>query len=78
MKLFFQSFIQVGLVALNTYLIANNKIVAVFIVSCLISYVWTFNVSKVAISTHNEKLIYAFGAGCGAITSILLTKILVK
>jgi hypothetical protein len=75
MKLFFQSFVQVGLVAVNTWLISRGYIVAVFLVSFLISLIWAFNVAKVSISTTREKIIYALGAGCGAITGLALLKL---
>ena len=74
MKIFLQSFFQVGLVAVNTMLIAKSLYIGVFIVSFLISLLWAFNVSKVSVSTLNQKLTYAFGAGCGAITGLLILK----
>lgn len=74
MKIFLQSFFQVGLVAINTLLIAKGYYIGVFIVSFLISLLWAFNVSKVAISTLNQKLTYALGAGVGAITGLLIIK----
>lgn len=77
MKIFLQSFFQVGLVAINTMLIAKSLYIGVFIVSFLISLLWAFNVSKVAISTLNQKLTYAFGAGCGAITGLLILKLFI-
>jgi hypothetical protein len=72
MKIFLQSFTQIGLVAINTYLISKQMFVGIFICSFLISLLWAFNVSKVAISTINQKLIYALGAGFGAITGLLI------
>ena len=77
MKIFLQSFFQVGLVAINTMLIAKSLYIGVFIVSFLISLLWAFNVSKVAISTLNQKMTYAFGAGCGAITGLLILKVFI-
>ncbi len=77
MKIFLQSFFQVGLVAINTMLIAKGYILGVFVVSFLISLLWAFNVSKVAISTLNQKLTYAFGAGCGAVIGLLIIKIFI-
>lgn len=74
MKIFLQSFFQIGLVAINTLLIAKGYYIGVFIVSFLISLLWAFNVSKVAISTLNQKLTYALGAGFGAITGLLIIK----
>jgi hypothetical protein len=72
MKTFFTSFFQIGLVAVNTLLIAKQNIAGVFVCSFLISLLWAFNVSKIALSDLNQKLIYAFGAGCGAITGLFL------
>lgn len=71
-KIFFTAFAQVGLVAVNTYLITHLYWVGIFIVSVLISLLWAYNVSKVALSKKIDKLIYAFGAGCGAITGLLI------
>jgi len=72
MRVFLQSFFQVGLVAINTLLIAKQLFAGVFICSFCISLLWAFNVSKIALSSLNQKLIYAFGAGCGAVTGIIL------
>jgi uncharacterized protein YebE (UPF0316 family) len=75
MKLFFQSFFQVGLVAISTILITKGHLLGVFIVSFLISLLWAFNVSRVAISTLNQKLTYAFGAGIGAVVGVLILSV---
>jgi hypothetical protein len=48
--------------------------VGIFIASFLISLLWAFNVSRVAISTLNQKLTYAFGAGCGSVVGVLILK----
>jgi hypothetical protein len=77
MKTFFTSFFQIGLVAINTLLIAKQLFLWVFICSCLISLLWAFNVSKIALSDLRQKLIYSLGAGCGAITGMLLVKFLI-
>ena len=58
-------------------LIAKGYILGVFLVSFLISLLWAFNVSKVAISTLNQKLTYAFGAGFGAVIGLLIIKIFI-
>lgn len=75
MKTFFTSFFQVALVATNTYLITHLHWIGIFVVSFLISLLWAFNVAKISVSTINQKLIYALGAGCGAITGLLILKI---
>lgn len=75
MRIFLQSFFQVGLVAVSTILITKGYLVGVFIVSFLISLLWAFNVSRVAISTLNQKLTYSLGAGFGSVTGILILKL---
>lgn len=75
-KIFLTSFFQIGLVAINTYLITHLCWVGVFVVSFMISLLWAYNVSKVAISKPKEKLIYAFGAGCGAITGLAILQLI--
>jgi len=74
MKIFFQSFFQIGLVAVNTYLITHLIWVGVYIASFLISLLWAFNVSKIALSTVKQKIVYALGAGTGAVSGLFLIK----
>lgn len=76
MKTFSQSFLQIGLVAINTLLISKQMFLWVFICSSLISLLWAFKVSKIALSDLRQKLIYSLGAGFGAITGMLLVKFL--
>lgn len=75
MKTFFTSFFQIGLVAINTYFISHLNWIGIFIASYGISFLWAFNVSKIALSDLNQKLIYALGAGCGAITGLFIIKL---
>jgi hypothetical protein len=71
-KIFFTSFLQIGLVAVNTYLITQLIWIGIFIVSFLISYLWAINVSKISVSTKQAKIVYALGAGCGAVSGLLI------
>jgi hypothetical protein len=71
-KIFFTSFLQIGLVAINTYLITQLIWIGIFIVSFLISYLWAINVSKISVSTKQAKTVYALGAGCGAVSGLLI------
>jgi hypothetical protein len=77
MKIFLQSFFQIGLVAVNTMLISKGLLAGVFVVSFLISLLWAFNVSSSNIN-NKTKLIYAFGAGCGAILGLVFITLLLK
>jgi hypothetical protein len=76
MKTFFQSFFQVGLVSVSTILITQHLYWGIFIVGFLISLLWTFNVSRIAVSTLNQKLTYSLGAGIGAVCGVLITQLL--
>ena len=48
----------------------------IFIVGFLISLLWTFNVSRIAVSTIKQKLTYSLGAGIGAVCGVLITQLL--
>lgn len=76
MKTFFTSFTQIGLVAVNTYFITKLNYIAIFIVSALISLLWCYNVTRISVSTINQKLTYSLGAGCGAVVGLLIVKTL--
>jgi hypothetical protein len=75
MKIFFQSFFQIGLVSISTILITKHLYFGIFVVSFLITLLWTFNVSRIAVSTIKQKLIYSLGAGAGAVSGVLLTQL---
>ena len=76
MKIFFQSFFQIALVSISTVLITKHLYFGVFVVAFLISLLWTFNVSRIAVSSIKQKLIYSLGAGTGAVCGLLLTQLL--
>ena len=78
MKIFFLSFFQIGLVAINTLLISKQMFIGVFICSSLISLLWAFNVSKISLSCLKEKIIYALGAGVGAVVGLFLVSCIIK
>ena len=75
MKLFLTAFIQVLLVTFQTWIIAKEYIEAIFFIGFFISFVWSFNVKKIAFGTIKERFIYSFGAGLGALSAMLLTKL---
>jgi hypothetical protein len=75
MRNFFTSFFQIGLVSISTIFITKHFYIGIFIVASLISLLWTFNVSRIAISTIKEKIIYSLGAGTGAVCGVLLTQL---
>lgn len=74
-KLFITGFLQVFFVALNTYLIANAFFVGVFFCGFTISFIWTFNVSKVAFGGIWDKVTYSIGAAVGGITGLFIAQV---
>lgn len=77
-KIFLTSFTQIGLVAINTLLISKGYVLGIFLASFTISLLWSYNVSKIALSDFKRKLIYSFGAGFGAIVGYLLINLFIK
>ncbi len=75
-RLFFQAFIQVYLVCLNTYFISKGIIIGIAIASYLISYVWSLNVKKISTSTTFERNVYAAGASVGGVLGYLTGQII--
>ncbi len=75
-KTFTLAWLQVSLVALNTYQLANQHVIGALIVGFLISLVWCFNSQRAAFSTLNGKLVYASGAMAGTATGLILARVL--
>lgn len=78
MKLFITGFAQVFFVAINTFFISKVVYSGVFICGFIISFIWSFNVKKVAFGTMNDRLFYSFGAGIGSLTGLIISVILFK
>lgn len=72
MNLFLTGFLQVFFVALNTWFITQRYYTGVLVVSFLISFIWSFNVKKVAFGNNKDRLIYSLGASLGGLTGLLI------
>lgn len=72
MNLFTTGFLQVFFVALNTWLITQQNYIGVLIVSFLISFIWSFNVKKVAFGSVRDRVIYSLGASIGGLTGLFI------
>lgn len=72
MNLFITGFLQVFFVALNTWLITQKNFIGVLIVSFLISFIWSFNVKKVAFGSMKDRIIYSIGASIGGLTGLIV------
>lgn len=74
LALFGTGVLQVSLVAVNTYQIAHEKYLGVMIIGFLISFVWTFNVKKIAFGNNIDRIVYASGAACGSLLGLLIAQ----
>lgn len=74
MLIFLQGFAQIFFIAVNTYFIAREKYLLVFICSFIISILWANNVSKISLGKRSDKLIYSTGAALGGLTGLYLSK----
>ncbi len=70
LKLFATGFLQVSLVAAQTWFILHQLWLAIAIVAFLISYIWTWNVKKIVIGDNWDRISYALGACCGTIVGL--------
>ncbi len=73
---FLYAYLQVTLICLNTWQVANNKIFGAICVGFLISLIWCFNAQRAAVSNLCDKLIYASGAAFGTATGLLLSNLI--
>jgi len=74
LKLFITGFIQVVLICVNTWQIANKKYLGVSIVGFFIAFIWSMNVKSIAFGSKWDRVIYALGASIGSITGVKLAE----
>lgn len=75
-KLFCTAFLQVFLVSANTYFIANLFYPGIAVAGFGISFLWTVNVKRIAISKLTERLIYSFGTMAGGLSGVFVSKLI--
>jgi hypothetical protein len=73
---FLTGFIQVFLVSANTYFISRTTYAGIAVCGFGISYLWTINVRKVAISNRTTQMIYAAGAMLGGLLGVFMAKLI--
>ena len=78
MKLFITGFTQVFFVAINTFFISKAIYGGVLICGFLISFIWSWNVKKVAFGTIKDRIWYSFGAGVGSLVGLIVTIFIFK
>lgn len=75
-RLFATAWLQVALVSANTWFTARGAWAGVAVCSFGISYVWTLNVRHISVSTQAGRMAYAGGATAGALTGLIISKLL--
>lgn len=70
MELFFTGFLQVFLVAVNTWQISHEEYVGATIVAFFISFIWTYNVKKIAFGSMSDRVVYSVGAATGTVCGL--------
>ena len=75
-KLFLTAYLQVGLVVLNTRLIAEGNVPAAVAATFALNYLWTGNVKKVALGSVSDRLVYCAGASIGAFCVMIITEMI--
>jgi hypothetical protein len=77
-KLFTTGFIQVFFVAVNTYFLSREFFLGVFICAFMISFIWSWNVKKVAFGTLTDRIMYALGAAFGSMFGLAVSTLILK
>lgn len=77
-KLFTTGFIQVFFVAVNTYFLSKIFYLGVFFCGFMISFIWSWNVKKVAFGTTSDRIVYALGAAFGSVVGLLVSTLILK
>ncbi len=75
-KLFLTAFIQVYLVAANTYFIASTFYPGIAFAGFGISYFWAGNVKKISVGNMTERIVYSLGAMCGGLLGVVTSKMM--
>jgi len=76
LSLFAAGYVQVLLIAINTWQIAHSYFIGAFIVALLISLVWTYNVKRISLSSMTDRFLYSFGAAFGTLSGMGIVKVL--
>ncbi|MBM9546110.1 hypothetical protein JWG40_03730 [Leptospira sp. 201903074] len=76
MNLFLTGFLQVLFVCANTYMISKQKYMWVLVFGFLISFIWSWNVRKIAFGNIFDRIKYSIGSaaggGVGLFVSVLI------
>jgi hypothetical protein len=74
MMLFLSGFSVVFCVTVQTWFIAQSYLPRIAVVGFLISFIWSFNVKRIAFGGMSDRIIYSLGASAGAVAGMLAGK----
>ena len=75
-ELFTTGFLQVLFVVLNTYFVSKVFWIGVFCSSFTISMIWSYNVTKISVSTMPQRIVYSLGAALGAVFGLAMATLI--
>ncbi len=73
-KIFITAFLQVFLGSANAFFIFKLSYIGIAMTGFLMSYLWTFNVKKIAFSNKNDRILYGIGAMFGGLSGVFISK----
>jgi predicted lipase len=76
LHLFGAGWLQISTIVANTWLVSHDYMAVAVLCQLAITYIWTYNVQRVAAATQSERLIHAFGAATGSASIWALTSLL--
>lgn len=76
MTLIMTGFVQIFFVAINTFFIAKENYLGALICGFIISFIWSYNVKKVAFGNITDRLLYSTGAAIGCVSGIFICQYL--
>lgn len=72
LKLAMMGFVQVIFVSANVSFISHYQLLGNVITAFFISFIWTYNVKRIAFGDSMDRWAYAIGAALGSVTGTIL------
>ena len=76
LTLFITGFLQVFCVTIQTWFISQFYPPGVALFGFMISFIWSFNVKKIAFGGMMDRIVYSSGASAGAVIGLYFGRIL--
>lgn len=78
LRLLVTAFIQVYFVSVNTVFLSRAMYGGVVVAAFAVSFLWTFNVQRVAFGTLTDRVVYSTGAMMGSVTGLATSDFLIR